>query len=264
MVKRVIKKRRSAAKKDGGGAEKAKNTAVLRGLKKVANEANAMIDRAERGEKHAFDLRLSAALLLTSARATCKEAGLKFEGWCEKNVTISYKEVKRLTLVGASDDPKLALEDMRAKTAARGRRHREKARETRATTGPGRVTHATPALPPASPYVAAIDAVATLPEADQVKAVREVASRVGLSVAAKGETVSYPATVQAVMVALKRMTVAERRQVLRKLTTMVEEDQAAAGVQIASNEQVDLKAAQPANLVRSTKVRRKSGKGKKT
>ncbi len=245
-------------------SSKAKDTETLRGLKAIAKRINTMIEKAATGETRAFDLRLSAACTLAEARATCKEAKINFEKWCEANVNIGYKEAKRLALVGAADSPGAALEDMRAKQAARGRKHREKTKESRTATGPGRVTHAAPSLPPTSPYVAALDTLAALPEADQAKLVKDVAHRVGLSVAAKGEVVSYPATVQTVVIALKKLTPSERRKVIRQLTELVEQDAAAAGVQAAAGE-IDLKAAQPASLVRTGKATpKKRGKTTRT
>lgn len=248
-----------ASKKKGvqPASSKAKDSAILRGLKAVAKRINAMIEKAATGETRSFDLRLSAACTLAEARATCKEAKINFEKWCEANVAIGYKEAKRLALVGAAESPQAALEDMRAKQAARGRKHREKTKAARVPTGPGRVTHAAAPPPALSPYVAALDTVAALPEPEQVKAVREVAARVGLTVVAKGEGTVYPATVQAVMIALKKLAPAERRKVIRLLTELVEQDAAAAGIQAGAK--VDLKAAQPAGLVRTRKPKKRGG-----
>lgn len=218
--------------------DKAKHTATLRALKSVAKEVNAMLDKAAKSDDRAFDLRLSAACHLAKARETCKTDGLKFQEWCEANVQTSYKEVKRLALVGAADDPKLALEDLRAKTLARVRKSRENARATAAPTSAGRVTSATTAgqQPALSAYTDTLGRVAALTDKERVKIATEVAQGEGLSVvtqavAKKALTAKeVDITLAAVKIDVKRLAAVERRKLLRWLTGLVEEDAKQAGV----------------------------------
>ncbi|KKL91677.1 hypothetical protein LCGC14_1892290 [marine sediment metagenome] len=101
--------------------------AVLRKLQPIAREINARFERAAHMEGKADDHRLSAALKLDEAKKICARGKVNFREWVEENVSQGWEEAKKLARVGGSENPKLALEDMRAGTKARTRKARERA-----------------------------------------------------------------------------------------------------------------------------------------
>lgn len=238
-------------------ATKAKNTAVLRELKQTAKEVNAFLEKAQTADTRSFDLRLSAACTLAKAREICEKNGIKFKAWCADSVKWSADEVTRLAKVGAADDPKLALEDMRASNAARNRRARAKVKATA-----GRAPRVTSvAAPAASPYVAALNAATALPDDDQLKIAGEIARGAGMAVVSS--EVASP-TIAGVKRALSALVPAERRKMLRWLSDKVEEDAAAAGVDAAAAAGVDAAAADLADKPPFlNRTRRKTTKARK-
>ncbi len=215
---------------------KANQTAIMRELRPVAKQINAMIEQSTKADTRSFDLRLSAAVTLATARKTCTKGKVNFKAWSEANITIGYKEVKRLALVGESDNPQLALEDMRASTARRVAAHKERSTTPAATTSAPRVTHATE--PKKSAYVAALDHAQSLNEDEQIKIAGELAAGVGLVTATK-DRLPFEATVEMAHTMLKRISPGERRKVLRWLTELVEEDAAAAGIEAATGDNIE-------------------------
>ena len=251
MAKRTITKKKATVE------DKAKHTATLRELKALAREVNAMLDKASKSDLRAFDLRLSAACSLAKARETCKRDGLKFQDWCEANVETSYKEVKRLALVGEADDPKMALEDLRAKTAARVRKSRE---NKSAPSSAGRVSSTAGEQPALSAYTDTLGRVGSLPEKERLKLATEVASGEGMSVVTQAVAKKALAAkdvgvnLAAVKVDVKHLPSVDQRKLLSWLTALVEEEAKQAGI-VGSDDPGEL----PANLDRSSELK---GKGK--
>ncbi len=124
------------AKKDKKAATDTEAKEVLKTLKPVAEEINAKFKLAQKYEGKAGDHRLSAALLLESARRRCKEAKVSFAKWCEEHVEQSYEEVRKLVAIASAPEPAKALADMRAGAAARNRQMRKRQKVSRDATAP--------------------------------------------------------------------------------------------------------------------------------
>lgn len=124
------------AKKDKNMAADAKVHKVSKELEPVAKEINVKFKLATQLDGKADDHRLSAALLLESARRRCKEVKIPFGKWCEKYVDKSYDEVRKLVAVASAPEPAKALADMRAGAAARNRAMRGRQKVSRDATAP--------------------------------------------------------------------------------------------------------------------------------
>ncbi len=109
---------------------------VLKTLKPVAKEINVKFKLATQLDGKADDHRLSAALLLESARRRCKEAKIAFGKWCEDNVDKSYDEIRKLVAIASAPEPAKALADMRAGAAQRNRDMRKRQKVSRDATAP--------------------------------------------------------------------------------------------------------------------------------
>lgn len=121
--KRMLASRRNLA-------ERCQDTTALRELAPLAQEINVRLEKAARVQTKALDHRLAAAQRMEEARVLCERKKINFKRWAEEHIKLSYNEVKRLARVGASDDPRAALEDMRAKTRTRTARVRAKKEAT--------------------------------------------------------------------------------------------------------------------------------------
>jgi len=126
--------------------EKAKTE---KSLKPVAKEINIKFEKASKAETQADDFRLSAALLLADAQKTCEAGGVRFKAWAEGNVVAeaigaSYENIRKLAAVGAADDPKLALADLRGKNKEANKKARA-AKKGKAGKGGGDKLSAGPA-----------------------------------------------------------------------------------------------------------------------
>jgi hypothetical protein len=116
-----------AKKQEVATIEQAKAAAISNDLDPLANEINVRFAKAAKLESDADDHRLAASIQLASAKAKCAEHGLKFKDWAEKNITEqSYENVRKLVAVGSSENPRLALADLREKNALANAAHREK------------------------------------------------------------------------------------------------------------------------------------------
>ena len=147
--------------------------AVLRKLQPIAREINARFERAAHMEGKADDHRLSAALKLDEAKKICTRGKVNFREWVEENVSQGWEEAKKLARVGGSENPKLALEDMRAGTKARTRKARERA--SRGT--PATASVPQPKLP--SAFVTAEEMMRSLDDKTRLAVVGEHAKELG-------------------------------------------------------------------------------------
>lgn len=150
--------------------------AALRALDKLAKEANAALDRAATAEGRGLDLRATAAYKLAEAKKLCAENRVNFRSWCEAHVTQGYTEAVRLAKVGASEDPRQALEDMRSQKAKHNRdlRARKKA-------------GAKPKQIASSPRATAETAIAQMPVKARDQFLEEEAARAGKVVLSKAD-----------------------------------------------------------------------------
>ena len=168
------------AKRRAARPRPAKETSALTELAPIAHEINARLEKAAKMDDKAFDHRLAAALKMEEARATCKRLKITFKKWIEENVKLSYTEVLRLAKAGGSDDPRAALEDLRASGAARQKKHREgQAAAPRDATLP---SDEPPAMPPQSLFSHAFDAAAALSDEQEIELVKTRAHEHGMAV----------------------------------------------------------------------------------
>ena len=132
--------KRSATERKAKGAV----TTALKTLAPIAKDINVRMEKAAKMEDDAYDHRLAVALRLAEVNKICsKTKGITFKGWCGENVDQRYDTCSRLASVGRSDNPQLALEDLRVKNklanqALRDRVAEEKAKQpsTKKTTTP--------------------------------------------------------------------------------------------------------------------------------
>lgn len=129
MTKKPTRKKKAPVRKKAKTQDakaKAGQTSALRKLTPIAKEINIRLEKAEGLTDKAYDHRLAAALQLEEARKQCKAAKINFKTWVNENVDQSYETVRKLVAVGAADDPKQALEDLRAGAKKRVAEHRER------------------------------------------------------------------------------------------------------------------------------------------
>lgn len=227
-------RRKRVAKKTTDAGSKAKDTANFRKLAPIAKRINGALDRAKVAGQREVDLRLTAAQELAQASDFCKEHKINFKSWVEDNVTQGYEASRKLVAVGKSDNPALALEDMRAKNAAANRKARANAKaRTEAPASAGRVTHAAPAkLPGPSAYVSTLDMANGLDDDQRAKLVQTLAPSVGMTagvpVAGEKPAKAKTTAMQDAKRAAQAMTAPDRRKFFKWLAVQVEEDAKAA------------------------------------
>lgn len=154
--------------------KKAESKRILKEvLKPLAKEINHRIKQAGELDGKADDHRLAAALQLEAARRQCKEARIKFERWCEKNVEKSYDEIKKLVLVARAPEPAKALADMRSSAATRNRDMRKRQKVSRDVTAPASRAE--------TPWEAADALVSSLPDKEQVNLMSQRAHDIGMA-----------------------------------------------------------------------------------
>lgn len=160
--------------------EKAKTRATIKKmmdtLKPVAKEINVKFKLAAQLDGKADDHRLSAALLLESARHQCKGAKIVFAIWCKKNVDKSYDEVRKLVAIAAAPEPAKALADMRASAAARNRHLRKRQRDEKVSRDTDLASRSE------TPWAAADALVASLPDSEALTLIESRAGHLGMSV----------------------------------------------------------------------------------
>ena len=123
------------AKEKKAAKAKAQIASAFRTLQPYAKEISIRLEKADRMEDDAYDHRLAAALQLAKAREIAKEAGVGFGKWCEDVVGRPYNTVRKLVTVGASEDPALALEDLRGRNKDYNKKARVKAKTSREVSG---------------------------------------------------------------------------------------------------------------------------------
>lgn len=128
--------KKAAAAKQKAAAEKQKAADLLsktkaeteRKLPSMAREINVRLEKAETMEHKADDHRLAAAQVLGEAKTRCEAAKMSFKDWCETAIVAegrSFETIRKLASVGQSDEPALALADMRGKNKAANKKHRD-------------------------------------------------------------------------------------------------------------------------------------------
>ena len=166
--------KRDMAKLDAKVKADAETHRVAKELKPVAKEINVKIKLAAKLDGKADDHRLSAALLLESARRRCKEAKIAFEKWCENNVEKSYDEVRKLVAIAQTPQPAKALADLRSGAAARNRKLRARQKVSRDATAPASRAE--------TPWEAADALVESLPDREALSLIEARAKPLGMVV----------------------------------------------------------------------------------
>lgn len=123
-----LKAEEKAAEKEKAAAEKVKARAKVEAkLEPLAKEILHRLEMATKMDSKADDHRLSASLQFAEAKKMCDDNGINFKEWSAKHIpNQSYETIRQMVRVGASDDPKLALADMRKGTADRNKKLRAK------------------------------------------------------------------------------------------------------------------------------------------
>lgn len=221
----------------------ATSPAVGKRLATIAKTANAMLDSAGTADKRGFDLRLSAAVLAAEAKRLCIGAKLDFKIWCTNNIKQSWEEARKLAAVGAADDPRLALEDMRASTAKRMKASRARASAAKSSNGataPAAATSRKTRAP--SPYMAALDSVKALDEKKQLQIAGELAGGVDMAVVTRDvakravDMVRDGIPLDTIKSAVGKLVAADRRKLIVWLTDKVEQDAVDAGIAVGPAE----------------------------
>lgn len=149
----------------------------------VAKEITARLDSAAKNEQKADDMRLSAAQFLAQAEVICKETGVQFKAWAEKNVPQSYETVRKLLAVGKAPDPVLALADMRAANAKANAKSRANKKETTKPSVPSETGPARPSPNKSNTdWTRAEETMLALPDTGKASLAEAAASKVGLRV----------------------------------------------------------------------------------
>ena len=159
---------------------KAKHTGTLLALAPIAKEINHKLEQATKTDAKADDYRLSAALRLAEAKARCETDKLGFKQWAEENVTQSYETVRKLAVVGAADDPKLALEDMRGKNKVANKKLRDKKASEAGSRDPS-----APAAKPQTPIDRIESGLAVLDDQARLNILESAIAREGMAVVTK-------------------------------------------------------------------------------
>lgn len=111
---------------------KAKQQKAKDFLAPIAKEINHRLKQAEKMESDGLNHRLAASIQAARAKEQCKANQINFKSWCDAHLTMTYENIRKLARIGASDDPKLALDDMRAKAVIAQAKQREKAKAEKA------------------------------------------------------------------------------------------------------------------------------------
>ena len=115
-----------------GGQETA-----ARDLAPLAKEINHRLEQAATIEGKADDHRLTAALRLAEAKSKCEKAKINFKKWCLANIKDqSFETIRKLTAVGQSKNPQLAIEDMRGKNRNANKKHRARTKAAATLSAP--------------------------------------------------------------------------------------------------------------------------------
>ena len=114
---------------------KAKDGAALRALAPIAKTINSAWERATKAEGQFRDARLECAIALAGAKAQCGKSKINFKEWLAGNCHLAWETARKLAAIGEAPDPRAALENKRAETAASVAKSRDKAKAAPASAG---------------------------------------------------------------------------------------------------------------------------------
>ena len=139
-VARLRKKETAKAKEISGRRDRrAKVTATkaaIKALDSTAKEINVRLDKAKQSADKSIDHRLAAALLLADAKTNAAKAGVIFKNWAAKHITQGWETARKLAVIGAADNPREALEGVRAANKEANKKLRGKTAASRDTPAP--------------------------------------------------------------------------------------------------------------------------------
>ena len=202
-------KKLAAKKSQQLSTAKGQEVATLTKLKPIAQEINERLVKASKLTSDAFDHRLAAAIRLEDASKMCKKAGMNFKKWAETNVTQSYETVRKLIAIGRSDDPKLALEDLRLSTRKAVAKHAAGKKVLANTPKSDRLPEPVSSASSRTAWEIAEDMVASLSDKEQLSLVTARANLIGHKViTAQAAVAAKDAQSTSVSPQLKAMKVA--------------------------------------------------------
>ena len=201
--KKASPEKTAAAKKAAARPRPARETSALIELTPIAQEINARVEKAAKLEGKIDDHRLSIAIKAHKAKKLCGEHGLNFREWAESYLTQGWDEIKRLVLIGGSDDPRQALEDRRVQTNLASKKVKEANRRAKAVQAQDglRQSAPTPAAPPPQPrskFKVVDDAMEALDDKDCLALVDRHAHRRGMVTMSETGAKSLRSTAQRV------------------------------------------------------------------
>ena len=163
-------------RKDRAEKKAAAHEAAVKSLAPIAKEIAVRLEKATKLIENADDHRLAASLKLAEAQGICKTNRINFKKWCEENVKeFGWENVRKLAAVGKSDNPQLALADLRNRTKEASQRHRAKSKTARAPAA---------GIPGETAIVQGLNA---LPDETAVKIIRDEAKKLNLAVVNKDD-----------------------------------------------------------------------------
>lgn len=123
-------KKELAAEVAAKAAVEAKEKAKVEADKKlpaIAKEVMTRLEKADKNQGIADDHRLAASLKLAEAKKIAHAAGVAFETWSKENIKeYSFETVRKLALIGGSENPEEALKATRERNRKANLEHRSK------------------------------------------------------------------------------------------------------------------------------------------
>ena len=162
--------------------EAAANAKAVKALDAKARTVSGIVGRINKQETRTDDLRLTLAQHLAEAEKICAAGKVKFKDWVEANVEIrqGYAEVRRLVKIGNADDPKKALEDLRAGVRDRVKKHSDKKKAEAAETK--KTAEAVSPAPPSDPAEHVLEIFGGLSKRKQLDILKTIAKDLELEI----------------------------------------------------------------------------------
>lgn len=228
--------KQNAKAKETRASEKEKLVAATeKKLAPFAKEVNYKLTKADETQDKADDYRLSAALKLAEAKKIAQEAGVPFKHWAEKNITThTFETVRKLALIGESENPAEALKETREKNKTANKALRDQRKSDPKSSRK--------LSKPENDVDVALNAIDRIPDEQRKKLLESVANNEGLAVVPKAEatatraSVAEDGTVDAAKVAFLALTKVQRKAFVdwaqEKITADAAADAAVAGGEI--------------------------------
>jgi hypothetical protein len=159
--------------------EKAKADAEKK-LPGIAKDVVTRLDKAQEIQGKADDHRLAAALKVAEAKKLAQVAGIPFKKWAEDNIkAYAFETVRKLAVVGESDNPQEALTALREKVKEANKKLRDKRKDL---PKPDKGSSKKEAI-----VDVALKALDQMPDTQRRKLIESVANNEGLAVVSAAE-----------------------------------------------------------------------------